>query len=162
MRPVHLILAALLLGCGHPQGAAAPEPTMPMTAEQLRAAWVPLAREEAALISDLTLLPALSPEEKTRRLTRMRQSAGFVAAGVGRLRPPELLAPCQRTAKDGAVQTLAALDRVNDVWMHRASGGRRAAEQLAADLCDALRTLAAAREACGVTEPVPVSSACAN
>lgn len=157
-----MVLLLLLAMCGPPKGAAAPEPTTPMSAEELRAAWATLAREEATLTSALTLLPTLSPEEKTRGLTRMRQSAGFVAAGLGRLRPPELLAPCHRTAKEAAVRTRDALDRVNDVWMRRASGGRRAAEELATDLCDSLRTLAMAREACGVTENVPVSAVCAN
>lgn len=158
-RIVALVLLITACGSATPRAENA-EPTTPMTMDELRAAWVPLAREEATLNGDLTLLPTLGSEEKTRRLTRMRQSAGFIAAGLARLRPPEVLVTCAKSGVDAAKAAQATLDQINDVWMGRAAGGRANAEQLSNELCDALFSLAAARQGCGVKEPVAPATVC--
>lgn len=160
MRRSLVIVSMAAAACGPAQPAQNAEPTAPMSIEELRAAWIPLAKEEATLTSDLTLLPTLGSEEKSRRLTRMRQSAGFISAGLGRLRPPEVLVWCHRTARDAAKLANETLDRINEVWMGRATVGRATAEQLSTDLCEALHSLAAARQACGVTESVTVPTVC--
>jgi hypothetical protein len=132
----------------------------PMTAADLRAAWSPLARDEATLANDLSALSTLSPDERMRRLARMRDSAGILGSALARLRPPSELAPCRDTARDGAIALKAALDGINELWMGRSQGGRSEADRLAGELCEGFARMAAGRAACGVTAPVPVPTSC--
>jgi hypothetical protein len=164
--PLAVLPCLLLAGCASeppPQAVAPAEERRalaPMSPADLRAAWSPLAADEAALADDLGALSTLSPDERLRRLTRMRDAAGMLGAGLARLRPPPELVSCRDTARQGADSVKQALDGIHELWMGRVSGGRADADRLAAALCDGFARVAQGRAACGVVAPVPVPASC--
>jgi hypothetical protein len=137
-----------------------------MNEEELHARWQPLVNEELNLATGIARLTLLDNESKISALQTLRQNAGFLRAGLARLRPPTQSLRCHAQAVEGATQLQRSLATINELWMQRlppAEDPRARANTLARELCESLRTMKSAREACGLPsgaegEGAPISS----
>ena len=144
--------AITLTACGAPgPGSREPAPREEVTAEQMRDRWKPLAEEELAVVIAVDELALTPPAERSSRLAKARDGAGFIASGLGVFVPPKDLLACRDKALEGATELKVALDGIDALWSGRVTGDRKeAAVKLADDLCKAAAKLSAGRSECGV------------